>query len=84
MKFLILAAIAVILFIYIRHFSACKNPFTSALKSSLGGVASFMAVNSLSFFTGVSVAVNYITVAVTALLGVPGTIMLLLLKLIAS
>lgn len=82
MRYLFFAVLAVILFIYAKHFSKHKKPFVSALKTSLFGVASFMAVNSLSSFTGVFIAVNYVTVALTALLGVPGTVMLLLMRLI--
>ncbi len=82
MRIIFLAAFAFILFLYVKHFSKNNKPFAGALKSSLCGVASFMAVNCLASFTGVSLAVNYFTVAFTALLGIPGTIAILLIKLL--
>lgn len=60
----------------------CKHPFRAALKTSLSGLAGMMLVNVLVSFTGVSIAVNYITVSCAVVLGLPGTVMLLIMKLL--
>lgn len=46
--------------------------------SAISGIGSLFAVNLLSAYTGVSIALNYITVAVSSLFGISGVIGLLL------
>jgi hypothetical protein len=54
----------------------------SLLKSSVYGVFGLAAVNLASYFTGVGVGVNIITVLCTVVFGLPGVAMMLLLKLL--
>ncbi len=56
--------------------------FGAAIGSAAQGIASLLAVNVAGMFTGVTVAVNPVTLCTVSLLGVPGTIGLLLLDTI--
>ncbi|MEA5051262.1 MAG: pro-sigmaK processing inhibitor BofA family protein [Oscillospiraceae bacterium] len=68
----------------VRALSRAAHPGLSAAKSALGGVAAVLAVDSLAAFTGVRVGVNYATVAVAALGGLPGAVLLLAVRLMAG
>ena len=56
--------------------------FGAAIGSAVQGVVSLLAVNVAGMLTGVTVAVNPVTLCTVSLLGVPGTIGLLLLNTI--
>lgn len=58
--------------------------FKSLLYSVMQGGAALFAVNALAGFTGVSLAVNGVTLAVGALGGIPGVILMLCTKLMLS
>lgn len=49
------------------------------LLSSISGIGSLFAVNLLSSLTGVSIALNYITLGVSSVFGISGVIGLLLM-----
>lgn len=49
----------------------------SLLLSAFSGIGALFAVNILCEFTGVSVPLNYITMSLSGILGIPGVIMLL-------
>ena len=72
------AAAAVVLF----NVGRCGNRSLAAIKAILSGVASMMAVNAVGSFTSCFIPVNYVTVFVCSVLGLPGTLMLLISKLI--
>lgn len=55
--------------------------FKSFLFSSLSGIGSLFAVNLLTTFTGVSIAVNWFTLAFCTFTGVCGSISLLVMSL---
>ena len=61
-----------------------KRPVRGLLGSALQGACALAAVNVTGMFTGVSLGINVFTGAVSAVLGVPGVITLLLLKVIFS
>ncbi len=61
-----------------------EKPVRSFLRGALGGVAALMAVNVLSSWTAVGIAVNAVTVGCAALLGTPGAILLLLVRLFGT
>ena len=67
-------------FFVLRHIAKCKNPFGMALKTSLSGLAAMMVVNAAQSFTGVAITVNYITVSIAVVLGLPGTILMLVIR----
>lgn len=54
-----------------RHF------FKALFLSVLQGVSALFAVNLLTAFTGVALSVNAITLAISAVAGIPGVILLL-------
>ncbi|MEA4912939.1 MAG: pro-sigmaK processing inhibitor BofA family protein [Oscillospiraceae bacterium] len=78
----VLVVCAAALFMNLRFLSKAKRPGLAALKSAAGGIASLLAVNSLASFTGVALTLNYVTVCVCALLGLPGTLLLLFVRLL--
>ena len=47
--------------------------------SSISGIGALFAVNLLTSLTGVSIALNYITLAVSSLFGISGVIALVLI-----
>ena len=59
-----------------RHF------FSSIFLTAVSGTGALVAVNLLSSVTGVSIALNYITVSVSAFMGMPGVIALVVSQLI--
>ncbi len=65
------AVITVAVFVRSRHFFRCL------FLSSLSGMGSLFAVNVLSQMTGVALGINYITLAVSALGGIPSVIAML-------
>lgn len=46
--------------------------------STLSGIGALFAVNLLTYLTGVSIALNYITLGISALFGISGVIALVL------
>ncbi|WP_367924882.1 pro-sigmaK processing inhibitor BofA family protein [uncultured Ruthenibacterium sp.] len=60
--------------------SKTKHPFFSALKSAFCGAAALGAVNLMAGFTGVTIALNYATSFVAIVLGAPGVVLLLLMR----
>ena len=52
--------------------------FSYIILSALSGIGSLFAVNLLSYLTGVSISLNYITLSVSSAFGIPGVIGLLL------
>lgn len=71
---LALAGIAV-LFSMLKSGHFLKSLVTSVFQ----GIASLMAVNVLGLLTGVTIAVNWYTLAGVSLFGIPSTITLILL-----
>ncbi len=67
---------------YLLSLRRCARPARSFIKSALGGVASLMAINLLSGFTTVGIAVNLVTVGFSVLFGVVGTIFMLVVRLL--
>ena len=61
-----------------------RRPVRGLLGSVLQGACALAAVNVTGMFTGVSLGLNWLSCAVSAVLGVPGVIALLLLNVIFS
>lgn len=61
-----------------------KKPIRSLLGSGVQGICALAAVNVAGAFTGVSLGLNLLTGLSGLLLGIPGVITLLLLKLILN
>ena len=74
---LIVSAVAV-LFTMIKS----GKPVSSLFKSALSGIVSLIAVNVTGLVTGVTLSLNWYTIAAVSFLGLPGAILLTLLKFI--
>lgn len=61
-----------------------RKPIRGLLGSTLQGACALAAVNVTGMFTGVSIGLNLFSALSCAILGVPGVITLLLLKVIFS
>ncbi len=59
-----------------------KKPLKEAFFNAACGVASLGAVNLLALQTGISISINYFTAFVVVVLGAPGTISLLILRMV--
>ena len=79
---LVCAVLALAALIVLIAFVRSGRFFGAAAGSVVQGVASLLAVNVAGMLTGVTVAVNPVTLGTVSLLGVPGTIGLLLLNTI--
>lgn len=55
-----------------------KKP--SFIKSGIYGLAGLTLVNIASVFTGIGIGINLLTVSFAALLGIPGVILMLVVK----
>ncbi len=74
--FVCAVAVAVILFVSYKTGHFVK----SVLLSALSGIGALFAVNILAEITAVSIPVNYITLAASGVLGIPGVIALLFMS----
>lgn len=79
---LVYAVLAIAALAVLIAFVRSGRFFGALFGSVLQGAASLLAVNVAGMLTGVTVAVNPVTLCVVSLLGVPGTIGLLLLDTI--
>ena len=79
---LICAVLALALLAVLIAFLRSGRFFGALFSSAVQGAVSLLAVNVAGMLTGVTVAVNPVTLTAVALLGVPGTIGLLLLNTI--
>ena len=71
------AALLAVGFAAARH----RRPAGAALSSAVAGVAALGAVNMLAPFTGVGLALNWFTSFAAVVLGAPGVICLLAMRL---
>lgn len=78
LKIVTAAAGMVILFAMIKS----KHIVKSLLLSSLQGLAALFAVNLVGEFIGIRLAVNWFSLAVSAVGGLPGVIFMLLCRII--
>lgn len=62
--------------------SRCRRPVLTVLLHAAGGAAALAAVNLLARYTAVGIALNFTTAFIAVVLGMPGVILLLLLRLL--
>ena len=79
---LICAVLALALLAVLIAFLRSGRFFGALFSSAVQGAVSLLAVNVAGLLTGVTVAVNPVTLTAVSLLGIPGTIGLLLLNAI--
>ncbi len=76
------AALAVLIVLTALAAARHKHPIRAGLASVLSGIGALGAVNLLAPFTGVSLALNGLSWVFSVLLGIPGVITLLLLRVL--
>lgn len=76
------AAAAVVLLAVGLAAARHRRPVAAAFGSAVAGVAALGAVNVLAPFTGVGLALNWFTSFMAVVLGVPGVISLLVMRLL--
>lgn len=82
-QFKIIAAVAVLFVVIILAVMIRSNRFFHCLIiSALSGCAALFAINLLSDFLGFSVMINPTSIAVSALGGLPGVVLLLISRAI--
>lgn len=74
--------ISFILFIIIQKISKNKRPVKRAFLSMLSGVITLILIDVISVFTGVYIPVSLLSLAVSAVGGIPGVTALLAINLI--
>ena len=67
---------------FIQIMVGTKKPFKKTISSVLLGVISLIAVNISGIFTGVTIPVSNLSLMVSAILGIPGTILILALNMV--
>ena len=63
-------------------FVRVKRPLSGPLSSGVQGLCALAAVDVMGMFTGISLGFGWLSLGVSALLGIPGVVLLLLLRCI--
>lgn len=71
-----------LLLIFIQVFVRSKKPIRKTLSGIFTGIATLALVNTTGAFTGVTLPVSLLSLGVSAVSGIPGVTMLLVLKMI--
>lgn len=71
-----------LVFLIIEAFSREKKPFRKAFLTMLSGLAALAVVNLLSPYTGVGLPVSILTLCGSAVGGIPGVTLLLVMNMI--
>ena len=82
MKYALIAAVCLVMVIPIITMIKKGSFLKSLLISAFQGLASLLAVNALGLLTGITVAINWYTVAASVCLGIPACISMLILDII--
>lgn len=75
--FLFCAIIFLLLF-FIQIIVKAKNPLKKTVFSMLKGIATLAAVNILGVFTGVTLPISLLSLAISAVVGIPGVTAMLI------
>lgn len=78
----LIAGVVFLFLVIVQVIVQAKKPVRKAIGGILTGIIALIAVNISGFFTGVTLPVSLMTVGVSAIAGVPGVTLLLLLSLI--
>ena len=84
-SFLTIGAVVICVLLVVLLFKILKTPLKWALKLLLNAVGGFIALVILNFFggfVGLSLTINLINCLVAGILGLPGVVLLLVLKYI--
>ena len=80
----LIAGVVFLLLVIVQVIVQAKKPVRKAIGGILTGIIALIAVNVSGFFTGVTLPVSLMTVGVSAVAGVPGVTLLLLLSVIVQ
>lgn len=80
--YIILSSMAVSALIVIAVCIKSKHFFKNLSLSAISGIGSLFAVNLFTAFTGVSIAVNYITLLIGIFFGIPGIIAIIISQIL--
>lgn len=72
-----------VLLVIIQVIVHSKNPVKKAISGIIVGILTLTVVNISGIFTGVTLPISILSLGVSAIAGIPGVTMLLLLNLIA-
>ncbi len=84
-SFLTIGAVVICVLLVVLLFKILKTPLKWALKLLLNAVGGFIALVILNFFgglVGLSLTINLVNCLVAGILGLPGVVLLLVLKYI--
>lgn len=77
-----LLIIILAILLYLKYFQICagqRKPIRTMVINSLAGVVLLIALSFVTSLSGEGIGINYTTVTVSSLLGLPGVIMLYLM-----
>lgn len=74
--------VGVLLLISLIIFKISGSFFKSLFTSVIGGLGAICAVGAISYFVPLSVGINWLSVSISALLSVPGVILMLLFSIL--
>ncbi len=83
LNFITIGAVVICILLVVLLFKILKTPLKWALKLLLNAASGFIALVVLNFFgaiVGLTLPINLINCLVTGILGLPGVVLLLLLK----
>ena len=81
---LISALSAFVILLIIRIILKCKKPFSKTLYGIILGILVLAFVHIIGKFIGVEVPVSVMSIGVSAVAGIPGVIMILLVNIITK
>lgn len=81
MKYAVIAAVCLVMLIPIITMIKKGGFLKSLFISAFQGLASLLAVNALGLLTGITLAINWYTVAASVCLGIPACISMLILDI---
>lgn len=79
-RFLLICVIVFLLLFFIQVIVRAKNPIKRMLISMTKGVATLFAVNIIGIFTGVTLPISLLSLAIAAVVGIPGVTAMLILN----
>ncbi|MDR0404231.1 MAG: pro-sigmaK processing inhibitor BofA family protein [Oscillospiraceae bacterium] len=77
-----MAFIVFVLLVFLQMAIKSKNPIKKAITGSFWGIAALSLVNMTSSITNAVLPVSLLSIGVSAVMGVPGVTMLLILNMV--
>lgn len=71
--------VVVILIVNFNHYRKCDRPFLSAIFGAISGILFFIPISIILKTLGYNLLINYTTIILSSILGIPGVILMGLL-----